>query len=237
VPNIEDAVQYALAQQGKPYRNALGRFGPAFFDCSGLVVAALEHAGFPMPRAVARPNGTSVSLLQWGLSTGNRITPEVAIRTRGALLIRGGLSGFGSRGHVCFSLGDGRTMEAMGTAYGCRIGHAAGRGFGDGVIVPGASGPVSAPGAKGAELNKEETDRLARVEMYAAGAYQEGSKAEQPLREVHLMCIGHAQVLERVEATLKALGDRIDKLDAAAAVQEPTRTFVSTPLAAGDIQA
>lgn len=41
------AVQYALAQQGKPYVFAAS--GPDAFDCSGLTAAAWEHAGVMLP--------------------------------------------------------------------------------------------------------------------------------------------------------------------------------------------
>lgn len=62
--NVETAVQYALAQVGKPY--VWGTAGPNTFDCSGLVMAAFRHAGFKISRVtytqirdgspVSRPN-------------------------------------------------------------------------------------------------------------------------------------------------------------------------------------
>ncbi len=45
------AVQYALAQQGKPYVFAAS--GPDAFDCSGLTAAAWEHAGVSIPHFAA----------------------------------------------------------------------------------------------------------------------------------------------------------------------------------------
>lgn len=42
------AIQYALAQLGKPY--AWGATGPARFDCSGLTLRAFEAAGIRLPR-------------------------------------------------------------------------------------------------------------------------------------------------------------------------------------------
>ncbi|WP_243795041.1 C40 family peptidase [Saccharopolyspora gloriosae] len=45
-PNQRAAVQYALAQLGKPY--VFGAKGPDAFDCSGLMQAAWAHAGVPI---------------------------------------------------------------------------------------------------------------------------------------------------------------------------------------------
>ncbi|WP_184485354.1 C40 family peptidase [Saccharopolyspora gloriosae] len=45
-PTRRAAVQYALAQLGKPY--VFGAKGPDAFDCSGLMQAAWAHAGVPI---------------------------------------------------------------------------------------------------------------------------------------------------------------------------------------------
>ena len=42
------AFDWALSQEGKPY--IWGGTGPAGYDCSGLVMAAYEHAGIDLPR-------------------------------------------------------------------------------------------------------------------------------------------------------------------------------------------
>ncbi|WP_163870143.1 hypothetical protein [Myxococcus eversor] len=52
-----------------------------------------------------------------------------ALRTRGALLYR--------PGHVAISLGDRRTIEARGSAYGVNIFSANGRGWTSGALIPG----------------------------------------------------------------------------------------------------
>ena len=54
-----NAVEYALAQVGKPY--IYGGVGPYGFDCSGLVVAAYCQVGVWLPHNAS---------LQWQLSTG-----------------------------------------------------------------------------------------------------------------------------------------------------------------------
>ncbi|GAB3993422.1 hypothetical protein GCM10029992_05010 [Glycomyces albus] len=57
-PEAKKAVEYALAQLGKPYEWA--HEGPDTFDCSGLVMAAYDHAGVSLPRVAAdQYNATS----------------------------------------------------------------------------------------------------------------------------------------------------------------------------------
>lgn len=50
-PRARRAVEFALAQQGKPYR--WGAEGPGAFDCSGLTWAAYRAAGVQLPRTAA----------------------------------------------------------------------------------------------------------------------------------------------------------------------------------------
>src|SRR5215211_1404111 len=90
------AVAYALAQQGKPYRWAAE--GPAAFDCSGLTWASWRAAGVSIPRTAA---GQLAAL------------PRIRGRLQpGDLLIypsRGP-----SRRHVAMVVGPGRMIEALG---------------------------------------------------------------------------------------------------------------------------
>ncbi|GAA1255157.1 hypothetical protein GCM10009665_52150 [Kitasatospora nipponensis] len=46
--DVETAVEYALAQVGKPFK--MGGTGPGSFDCSGLVQTSFRHAGISLPR-------------------------------------------------------------------------------------------------------------------------------------------------------------------------------------------
>jgi cell wall-associated NlpC family hydrolase len=111
----EKMLSYALAQQDKPY--VWGASGPGSFDCSGLVQEASRAGGAVLVKPVTS---------QWAAlkAAGKTISVDEAMRTRGALLIHLGADG---SNHIAFSLGDGNTMEARGTAYGTGIFKAANR--------------------------------------------------------------------------------------------------------------
>jgi len=112
--SLEKFVQAALAQRGKPYD--WGAAGPGAFDCSGLVLWAASLIGVTLPHN----SGDQYELLK---SQGKSMTVAQAIRTRGALLFEGE----GGSQHVVISLGNGKTIEAMGTNYGIVMGKTAGR--------------------------------------------------------------------------------------------------------------
>lgn len=118
----ERMVRWALAQAGKPY--VWGGSGPSGFDCSGLVQEATRAAG----KVLTKPSKS-----QWAtcVAAGRTIPVATALRTRGALLFR--MSGEPT--HVAISLGNGSTIEAMGTAYGVLVaGGAANRGWTGGAL-------------------------------------------------------------------------------------------------------
>ena len=99
----------ALAQNGDEYEYGAGRnlndANPHEFDCSGLVYWSLNQAGID-PNTVGGYSGAQ--------SAGTRtISVEDALNTPGALLFYDG--------HVAISLGDGRTVEAMGEKWGVTI--------------------------------------------------------------------------------------------------------------------
>lgn len=113
----ERMVQWALAQAGKPY--IWGGSGPSGFDCSGLVQEASRAAG----KTLVKPSKS-----QWAtvVAAGRTISVDAALRTRGALLFRM----TGEPTHIAISLGNGSTIEAMGTAYGVGVfGGASSRGW------------------------------------------------------------------------------------------------------------
>lgn len=88
----ENAVNFALAQVGKPYR--WGATGPDAYDCSGLVQAAYKHAGVSIPRT---------TYLQIKVGIAVKGAPQV-----GDLL-------FPDIGHVMLAIGDGTAVEAPHT--------------------------------------------------------------------------------------------------------------------------
>ncbi|WP_323379154.1 C40 family peptidase [Pyxidicoccus xibeiensis] len=122
----ETFVQKALSQAGDRYifgaEVNLNDKNPKAFDCSELVQWAAHQAG------VSIPDGT-MNQLPHVKNKGTTISVAEALRTRGALLFR--------PGHVAISLGDGRTIEAKGSAYGVGIFSAHNRGWTTGALVPG----------------------------------------------------------------------------------------------------
>ncbi|WP_405552860.1 NlpC/P60 family protein [Streptomyces sp. NBC_01171] len=95
------AVRYALAQIGKPYR--WGAVGPASFDCSGLTSRAWARAGTPIPRT---------SQEQWAR------LPHVPLNSLrpGDLVIY-----FPEATHVALYLGDGKVVQAPRTGETIKI--------------------------------------------------------------------------------------------------------------------
>ena len=143
---VESILRAAIAQAGKPYifgvEVRLSDPNPRAFDCSELVEWACAQAGLqPM-----MPDGTWA---QHGfcVSHSTMIPVDAGIDTRGALL-------FNHRdaagrpvddpatrpptAHVALSLGDGTTIEAMGTDWGTRIGGAYKRNWTHAARIPGA---------------------------------------------------------------------------------------------------
>ena len=127
----------ALAQQGDRYvfnaHTNPDDPDPEAFDCSELV----EWAAAQTNVKVSEASYTQYLDMK---AAGTLISVEDAINTPGALLFKfpsepqpGQPRQNGS--HVAISLGDGRTMEAMGTSYGVRIAEAGDR-FGYAALDP-----------------------------------------------------------------------------------------------------
>jgi hypothetical protein len=118
-------LQAALAQNGDEYQYGAGRnlrdANPDEFDCSGLVYWACNQAGIN-PNQIGGNSGLQAKNTR-------HISVQEALRTPGALLFK--------PGHVAISLGDGRTIEAMGEKWGVRIADANGRGWTSGGLIPG----------------------------------------------------------------------------------------------------
>jgi len=147
MPDIEVAVNYALAQSGKPYRAYGARFGDDYFDCSGLVIRSLTEAGVPLPPTMSVQNrvGNTVSIYNHAVTAGALVSVDKAIRTRGALLLKGKWYGNGPLGHVSFSLGDGREMAAHGYRRGIGVTTVSSGFYQDGVIYPGVNYHIEPP--------------------------------------------------------------------------------------------
>ncbi|MEV0617667.1 NlpC/P60 family protein [Nonomuraea sp. NPDC050404] len=94
--NAREALQFAFAQVGKPYR--YGGTGPGSFDCSGLTQAAWRAAGVQLPRT---------TYTQWSWGAGRRVPLDQA--QPGDLLFSRGL------GHMGMYAGDGRMVHAPQT--------------------------------------------------------------------------------------------------------------------------
>ena len=134
MPNLDDFVAIALTQRGDPYVfGAEADFrdpDPPAFDCSELVEWASARSGVTFvdgaqnQRNACKRAGTLVSV-------------DDARRLRGALLFR--IDEGPGNDHVAISLGDGRTMEARGRAFGVNTFSAAGRRWTHGGIIPGFS--------------------------------------------------------------------------------------------------
>ena len=140
--SIEDAVQYALAQSGKPYHAYGDRFGPDFYDCSGLVIASLRAAGIVVPSDV----GNTVGLYNWAQRVGGLVSVAKGVATRGAIMIKGRNYGYGPLGHTSFSLGNGQEMAAHGTFSGIHVSDIyGGRNYQDAFIIPGVRYPGLEP--------------------------------------------------------------------------------------------
>lgn len=119
---LQTFLQRALAQQGKEYvfgaEVSMNDPNPRRFDCSELIEWAAHQAGVRVPDGSANQ-----------IAATRPMSVEQALRTPGALLYR--------PGHIAISLGDGRTIEAKGRAYGVGIFNANGRGWTRAGVIPG----------------------------------------------------------------------------------------------------
>ena len=155
VTAASELVGKALSQRGKRYDEAptarLDDPDPVSFDCSLLVQWACAQIGLDpsMPR-------TSWLQLQHCIDGGTLLSLGEAESTTGALLftnrdangnVADPAAGRPRHGHVAISLGDGHTIEAMGTQWGVDTQTLTNRSFSHGALVPGltyAAPPVPA---------------------------------------------------------------------------------------------
>ena len=126
-----EIVATALEYDGLPYvmgaeADLTGAVFPDALDCSELVQLACARHG------VGILDGHWLQW-KWCASQHTLIPVEQAIDTPGALLF---VYDGSTTGHVAFSRGDGTTMEARGSAWGCGSWPTEGRGWTHGALIP-----------------------------------------------------------------------------------------------------
>lgn len=99
VTGVEAAVQFALAQVGKPY--VWGTMGPDTFDCSGLVAASFRRAGFKISRVTYTQIRDGTGVAQGSMARGDLW--------------------FTDPGHVAIYLGGGQMVEAPNSRSKVRV--------------------------------------------------------------------------------------------------------------------
>lgn len=138
--SVEQAMlAFMESKVGHPYSQTLGRFGPKYFDCSGLVYDAANAAGLPLPRSQALANLEIdwFSRLPGAYTYGaaSQMQPGDIIGMRGADPI----NGIGHIGMVDQGRGpNARMVSAYDTALG--VTHTPINGFVRGVSLAGAGG-------------------------------------------------------------------------------------------------
>lgn len=110
-----DFAQEMLRREGAEYEWG-GTSRKTGFDCSGIINRIMRNRGFPnFPRTSGEIYAHS-----------KKVSLKKAINTRGAILWK--------EGHIAVSLGNGKTIEAMGEEYGVVVGDAKGRFTGGGIL-------------------------------------------------------------------------------------------------------
>lgn len=148
---LDDFVATALTQRGDPYvfgaEASFSDPNPKRFDCSELVEWAAARCGVRFVDGAQNQRDACKR-------AGTLIDVKTGLRTRGALLFR--IDPGPGNDHVAISLGDGKTMEAKGKAFGVNVFSAAGRAWTHAGLIPGL-----APGNKRA-VKVPTRDRMLR---------------------------------------------------------------------------
>ena len=152
-----EAVRYAKAQIGKPYR--WGAQGPNAFDCSGLTSQAWAHAGRPIPRT---------SQAQW------RRLPRIPLQELrpGDLVVY-----YRNAGHVALYLGEGKVVHAPRPGGRVQIAPVTVLPV-LGAVRPDGDEPASAEETPPAEAKKKAVEERTAERETPAGA--ESPAVEQP---------------------------------------------------------
>lgn len=161
---VQTFLNHALAQEGDQYVFGaevvdLDNPNPSRFDCSELVEWAAHQTGIKIPDG-------AVFQYRHLQEAGTTMSVEQAIDTPGALLFSFSsdpLTGRPQAAHVAISLGNGKTIEAMGDAYGVTEGTASASRFAYAAYIPelGTGGTVPEPAAPQSANGDHFSDRVA----------------------------------------------------------------------------
>jgi cell wall-associated NlpC family hydrolase len=113
------ALQYALAQIGKPY--CWGGTGPNCFDCSGLVMMAYQTAGVVLPRTTYQQVGQGQPIANGDLAPGDLVFPDpghVQLYVGANTIVEAATSGTPVRTVAMWGFWQGRRVTAPGGPIG-----------------------------------------------------------------------------------------------------------------------
>lgn len=116
---ITTILNYMDSKIGHPYSEGLNvRFGPQYYDCSGLVYDAMHAAGINIPKSQA----IASSEANWLGSNGAQVIKSASQVQKGDIVFFTGASpdpsNYGPIGHVGVALGNGSYVSAYDTARG-----------------------------------------------------------------------------------------------------------------------
>lgn len=141
----QDIIKKALTQAGDKYifgaETNLRDPNPQAFDCSELVQWVCAQCGVNP----SMPDGAEIQR-KFCVQQKTLIPVDQGIRTMGALLFR-------AYHHVAFSLGNGKTFEAMGHAWPVGSYNAYGRGWTHAALIPGVIYGANTPVQGGTTAN------------------------------------------------------------------------------------
>lgn len=113
------AIQYAMAQIGKPY--CWGGIGPTCFDCSGLVQMAFLAANIQLPRTTYQQVLQGTSVARSDLAPGDLIFPDpghVQIFIGGTQIVEAPHTGLSVRTVPMWGFWQGRRITTPGGGTG-----------------------------------------------------------------------------------------------------------------------
>lgn len=172
--SIEDVLLYSLTQSGDRYifgaEAQASNPNPAAFDCSELVEWSCHRAGI-----AACPDG---AYFQWLWTASRALSVDDGMQTRGALLFVGDGTGTGRDAitHVAWSLGDGTTIEARGSAWGVGTWPSVGR-FDYAALIPGADYQED-------DMTPEQSKKLDALDMRSVAADQRLGRLEAAAKRI-----------------------------------------------------